>query len=407
MAMASRSIPRLLLITALLFVATPAFANEVKQQRNLVEIGIYLGMYMPPSDHELYEYPLPHREFDSLNFDVGLRAGYYLRYYLGAEVELGLMPVGTTGASGLGYTFRAHAIGQYPVWKRLCPFVLLGGGFIGVSSDDDAVGSDLDGMVYWGLGAKYYVTDYLSVRAEFRHDMTNGLKEGLSNHVEVLFGVSWVFGWRSGDKDGDGVPDSRDSCPAVAAKTDNGCPPKDTDGDGVTDDKDACPQKPASTKDGCPENLDPDGDGVVGEADRCPQKPETKNGFQDADGCPDTVPDAVKNFTGAIRGVTFPSGKARIRSSSFKTLDKAVVVLKKFVSLRLKIRGHTDNTGKHEANVELSRNRAEAVKAYLVKKGIAAERLSTEGLGPDEPVADNKKSAGRAKNRRIEFKLAR
>lgn len=380
--------------------------EEVKKQRNLIELGLYLGVYLPPSDHELYDPTLTHRELNSVNFDVGLRAGYFPFAYVGVELEGGVMLSGTEDGSALVYTARAHVVGQYPVWQRLCPFVVLGGGMLGVSSDEtDAVGSDLDGMLYWGVGAKYYLLDYLAVRLDVRHDLTVGRGDGLSHHFEVLAGVSFVIGW-TGDKDSDkdGIADSQDKCPTKYAKTKDGCPPADTDGDGVLDKNDKCPKQPASTADGCPD-ADPDKDGIIGDADKCPQKPETKNGYQDEDGCPDELPDAVKNFTGAIKGITFRSGKAKIRRSSYKTLDKAVALLKKYEKLALIIRGHTDDRGKEASNIKLSQRRARAVKAYLVKKGIDASRLSTEGLGPAEPIASNKTRKGRAANRRIEFKL--
>jgi outer membrane protein OmpA-like peptidoglycan-associated protein len=73
--------------------------------------------------------------------------------------------------------------------------------------------------------------------------------------------------------------------------------------------------------------------------------------------------------------------------------------------VRLEIVGHTDSTGSREINVDLSQRRAEAVQQYLVGKGIDESRLLTRGAGPDEPIADNKTKAGRAENRRIEFKL--
>ena len=67
------------------------------------------------------------------------------------------------------------------------------------------------------------------------------------------------------------------------------------------------------------------------------------------------------------------------------------------------ISGHTDNTGKQEKNQALSEARANAVKAFLVSKGISENRLTAAGFGPDQPVADNKTAAGRAKNRRVEI----
>jgi outer membrane protein OmpA-like peptidoglycan-associated protein len=80
-------------------------------------------------------------------------------------------------------------------------------------------------------------------------------------------------------------------------------------------------------------------------------------------------------------------------------------VLEQHPSLKLKIRGHTDSSGSRARNMELSRQRAAAVKLYLVEKNIGPERLTIEGVGPDEPIGLNATPNGRAMNRRIEFKI--
>jgi outer membrane protein OmpA-like peptidoglycan-associated protein len=218
------------------------------------------------------------------------------------------------------------------------------------------------------------------------------------------------------DNDGDGNPDGKDKCPLQKEdvdgfQDDDGCPDLDNDADGIPDAKDKCPNA-AETKngfedeDGCAdENPDLDKDGVPDSSDKCPDKPETKNGFEDSDGCPDVVPAALKKFAGAIKGIEFEVGSAKIVAKSFPVLDGAVKVLKEFADTKIEVSGHTDNTGDAEANKKLSQERAESVKAYLVEKGVAAERVTTVGFGPDKPVADNKNKAGQAKNRRIEFKL--
>jgi len=76
-----------------------------------------------------------------------------------------------------------------------------------------------------------------------------------------------------------------------------------------------------------------------------------------------------------------------------------------YPKLRIRITGHTDNVGDRDSNAKLSQARADAVKQYLVDKGVAADRIETRGAGPDEPIADNDTPAGQQKNRRIEFKL--
>jgi OOP family OmpA-OmpF porin len=75
--------------------------------------------------------------------------------------------------------------------------------------------------------------------------------------------------------------------------------------------------------------------------------------------------------------------------------------------LRLEIQGHTDSSGQRDDNLRLSRKRAEAVKAYLVAQGLSPDRLDAKGFGPDRPVASNRTEAGRARNRRIEYRVIR
>src|SRR5690606_4629906 len=139
--------------------------------------------------------------------------------------------------------------------------------------------------------------------------------------------------------------------------------------------------------------------------DKCPNEAENKNGFEDADGCPDQIPDAVKKFTGVIKGIEFETGKSEIRAISAPVLEKAAAVLVQYPTLRVRVVGHTDNVGSHATNVALSKRRAEAVKAYLMKRGVEAARVETHGEGPDSPVSSNATRAGRQANRRIEFQI--
>jgi OOP family OmpA-OmpF porin len=187
-------------------------------------------------------------------------------------------------------------------------------------------------------------------------------------------------------------------------------PPADTDGDGILDVNDACPTEPGPknddpAKNGCPPPKDTDGDGIPDNIDKCPNEPETFNGYQDEDGCPDEVPAALKKFTGVIEGITFKTNSANLTKKSYDVLDRAVQVLSDYPDTRIEISGHTDNVGKDEYNKELSQKRADAVKEYFVNKGIRTERLTAIGYGPEKPIADNKTKAGKAQNRRTEFKL--
>ena len=415
---------------------------------HLVEFGPYFGVLLPSDDHEFFEpdvnlmdqgwKPLPGQMFD-----FGLRLGYFPSRFFGLEAEGGAMPGRTDeDVAVTGITVRGHVVGQLGLW-RITPFILAGGGSTGVRSQRGAVGDDTDVTAHFGGGAKLYVNRWLNFRLDARDIVSakRGAENGLTHNLEVLFGLGFVLGRPRPvepepapvDSDHDGVFDPNDACPNEPAPgTADGCPIPDTDGDGLLDPDDACVDQPApDTADGCPIPdtdgdglLDPDdacpneagggtadgcpirdtdGDGLMDPDDKCVDQPETKNGFEDNDGCPDEVPAALEKFKGAIEGINFATGKATIRPSSFRVLDEAAAVLNEFEGVRIEVSGHTDNVGKEARNMTLSQERADAVKAYLVGKGVAAERIETRGAGPKEPVADNKSKKGRAQNRRIEF----
>ncbi|SHM00661.1 DUF6089 family protein [Mucilaginibacter sp. OK098] len=156
----------------------------------------------------------------------------------------------------------------------------------------------------------------------------------------------------------------------------------DSDGDGVPDFYDKCPNTPAGTKvdgAGCPLPVAKDVKVYVTEADR------------------QVAREAVKNLE-------FDFGKATIRQHSDESLNKLaqLMVAKKF---SLKLSGYTDNVGSVEANLKLSRARAEAVKTYLATQGVEPSKITAEGYGKASPIASNKTAKGRQQNRRVEFSL--
>lgn len=200
------------------------------------------------------------------------------------------------------------------------------------------------------------------------------------------------------DADKDGISDKEDRCPNNAGTAAlKGCP--DGDADGVADIDDKCPAKPGSKDfEGCP---DSDGDGVFDNTDKCPDKAGTAQ----SKGCPVIAPAVVQKAKLAANGINFETGNAKIVAASNKNLDQLVDIMNEFPEVVAEIEGHTDNQGDAAANKKLSQDRADAVKAYLVGKGINADRLKSIGYGQEIPVADNKTDAGRKKNRRVEFKL--
>lgn len=200
------------------------------------------------------------------------------------------------------------------------------------------------------------------------------------------------------DSDGDGIQDSEDNCPNEAGLAKfKGCP--DTDNDGIMDSEDRCPKQagPAALK-GCP---DKDGDGVADIDDKCPNVP----GVKENKGCPEVKKETLDVFKQALTGIKFETGKDVIKPVSYPILDKVVKVMNDNPEYELEINGHTDNVGDDAKNMVLSQNRADAVKKYLVNKGIAEKRMTATGFGETRPVGDNNTPAGRAENRRVEFKV--
>jgi outer membrane protein OmpA-like peptidoglycan-associated protein len=212
------------------------------------------------------------------------------------------------------------------------------------------------------------------------------------------------------DSDGDGVPDRIDRCPAEAE-----------DRDGFQD------------ADGCPE-IDNDGDLVSDARDRCPLVPEDLDGFQDDDGCPDPdndrdgildaadrCPDqpglpADGGCPARFRYIAVEPGKIELRgsilfvddgpvlmSASQPVLDEVAEALRSRPDLRLRVEGHTASRGARRRNVRNSQAQANAVRAYLIRHGIEGMRVEARGLGPDQPIETNKTASGRDKNRRIEL----
>ncbi|KAG1652865.1 Oxygen-independent coproporphyrinogen-III oxidase-like protein YggW [Nymphon striatum] len=168
----------------------------------------------------------------------------------------------------------------------------------------------------------------------------------------------------------------------------------DADNDGVIDSKDNCPNSPAGQEvniEGCPNIADADKDGVADANDLCPasEAGSTVNSF----GCTPT-----ENIT--LKGVNFATGSATLTASSLPIINAAAATIKQNPNLNIEVAGYTDNQGLALVNKRLSKRRANSVMIELIKQGVDANKLTANGYGEKEPVADNKTEAGRANNRR-------
>ncbi|MEO8820498.1 MAG: OmpA family protein, partial [Ginsengibacter sp.] len=101
----------------------------------------------------------------------------------------------------------------------------------------------------------------------------------------------------------------------------------------------------------------------------------------------------------------FQINSSKLLAKSFKSLKEVAQVLKDNPSYKIDVNGYTSSTGGTELNQKLSESRANAVKQYLVGNGVDESKITSTGFGENDPIADNKTAAGRAKNRRVEMKL--
>lgn len=202
------------------------------------------------------------------------------------------------------------------------------------------------------------------------------------------------------DTDGDGIPDKDDQCPLEPGLPEfNGCP--DTDGDGVADPVDDCPEVPGPKENnGCPW-PDRDGDSVFDKDDECPDIPGTVAN----NGCPEVTTEVIKELNEYSKTILFDIGKASIRQESYAALQNIVDVMNEYPNAEFHIEGHTDSTGSLQLNMRLSKERAAAVRDYLTTIGMDGSRLTSEGYGPERPIATNNTAAGRQQNRRVEISL--
>ena len=310
--------------------------------------------------------------------------------------------------------------------------------------DNTGYGDDANSMMLEGrLGVSYYFGSYVDTDGDGVQDRYDGApndpedrdrfqdfdgipdpdndndgildeQDAEPNRPEDVDGFQDEDGAPDPDNDDDGILDVNDQAPNDPEDRDgfqdnDGVPDLDNDGDGVLDVNDGAPNEPEDMDgfkdgDGVPD-YDNDQDGIADVDDQCPNEPETINDYQDEDGCPDSfIPDVQTDHL-VLEGVTFATGSANLTPDARNVLRTVANQLRVREDVRVRIVGHTDNTGNENNNRRLSKDRADSVKQFLVSNGIRANRLVTEGRGSSQPIADNSTEGGRTRNRRIEFEL--
>jgi outer membrane protein OmpA-like peptidoglycan-associated protein len=265
----------------------------------------------------------------------------------------------------------------------------------------------------------------------------DGVPDGVDRCANTAPGASVNASGCTQDSDGDNIADGLDRCPDTEAGVlvdPNGCP-KDSDGDSIPDGLDRCSETPrGATVDalGCP--GDEDGDGVLDGLDRCPRTPTgaaiSPNGCPTGQGAaarpaPGVPPEATppqaaaprpqptgrtpaaaraQIVAGVLPGVGFAPGTARLRPESYMALDSIAEILQADTAVRVEIGAHTDNAGIAAQNQHLSNLQADAVRTYLVTKGVNFQQVQARGYGGSVPLTTDNTPRGRLANRRVEIK---
>ncbi|WP_449390405.1 OmpA family protein [Crocinitomix algicola] len=128
-------------------------------------------------------------------------------------------------------------------------------------------------------------------------------------------------------------------------------------------------------------------------------------GVPENNGCPKIEEEEQEIINTAFDNLEFESGKAIIKESSFESLEGLAELLIKKEDWKLKIAGHTDSQGAAQSNLILSKKRAEAVKTFLMQRGITDERLFVQYFGEEKPIDTNDTPEGRQRNRRVEMDI--
>jgi outer membrane protein OmpA-like peptidoglycan-associated protein len=373
---------RCLVIAALLAAILPATAAADEE----LELGGFAGVHLFNDDNELGQDDYAAAGSLENAPTLGVRVGRRIAPMVSAEGELAIAASNMRVEDVDVVVFGWRVQGLYhPVrLGRFEPFALFGaGGSTAASSDTDLFFNDTDLVVHAGLGARIAIGPNWGVRLDGRLALPpSSDSESVTADGEIFLGLWKSFG-----------PPAPPPPPPAPPCTDPADPR-----DGVEPVTEKGPPPPPQPSDG-------DGDGMLDDNDKCAREPETANGFDDGDGCPDEIPPDVQKLTGVISGIQFVQTTAELAPGSAAVLDETVAMLTKYPTVRIEIAGHTDATGDEQKNRDLSQQRADAVRAYLIKRGISEARLDSKGYGPEFPIGNNATPEGRAQNRRVEFKL--
>jgi OOP family OmpA-OmpF porin len=402
---------------ALIAVLVPSIAHA-----DPLEFGGFLGprIFSDKSDLGFIDDAPAHPMLQtSVAFGGRIAHEFFVPWFF-PELELAFSPTHTDAVGGASsatvYWLDPRIALRFELLpgRRVQPFFLVGAGApTSISTARMTLNSGIIAEGFGGVGVRLDTLKGFRVRIDARVSIITGENPPpVGVEAEFDFGIDFGRG-------GPPRPSTTEVVPVQAAAD------VDTDGDGIPDSRDKCPTRPEDfdgfeDADGCPD-IDNDGDHVLDIADKCPMQPETYNGFEDDDGCPDTVPADVSGVVGSIEGLLYADGETAVRDSAEPAIKKIAKVMADHPGVKIVLVGHTDDReakafatppaeGQPPPDIDalatqLAHGRAEAVKQALVAAGVPEGRIVVDGVGAEDPVADNNTPKGRLANRRVELKL--
>lgn len=379
---------RLLLIPALML-GTVAMATDYNY-----EITPLIGYNIAEGNIDVDDYAVFGGEFQYNGFDSVIKPELSL-LYSNADYDTG-------SADTDVWRVAVNGVYEYGERDSFVPFAKAGLGYENMSDPyKNITGNTNSPFLDLGVGAKIPLTEMIALKLEAIY-MLKYNDARYDNNLAVLAGLNIAFGEKAQKTApvvtasavvAEPIPEPAPVVVAAPVVVDG-----DDDKDGVLNSADKCPTTSAGVAvdaNGCMIDNDTDKDGVLNANDICPNTPmgEAVN----SDGCPEKI--TLK--------INFENNSAEVASSSFEIVQKYADFLTKYTSYSSNIVGYTDSRGSENYNQKLSEKRANAVKDMLLEKGVPSDRLSSEGKGEANPVADNKTAEGRAENRRIEAELTK
>lgn len=390
--MRERPVPRSIVtmaVVAVLIMPAVTLAGHFDQS---VDLSSSLGWFSPGST----------LDYDS-GLAWGLGIGLNLTEKIGTEFSFHSVDSDFHGYDARILLYKLdlvyHLTDRFP--DNIVPYAAAGVGMASFNNDQPEFKKDSDLLLDSAIGLKYFLTENVAVRTDVRY-VLDFAGSDFAHNLLYTAGLNVRLGWQD---EMYRAPESEaalepEPCPSMP----QGCPERDwckrdADNDGVADCLDMCPDTPSGClvdPRGCP--VDSDGDGVPDCMDKCPGTPGGTK--VEPNGCPPAEEQGAIVF----RNILFEFDSADLDPESLPILDQVAEYLKANPGVSMQIQGHTDNVGTAGYNLNLSLRRAQAVMAYILGRGIPAERLEVKGLGMSKPLVPNDTEENRARNRRVEFR---